>query len=224
MDRTWLEAELAAGRSIESIARQVGRHPSTVAYWVEKHDLISTLASKHAARGGIAKDQLEELVALGLTIEQLAGELGMSGTSVRHWLRRYGLRTRRAREISGDVAKRTVVVRECARHGWTDFVLTKSRGTHRCRLCRVEHVSNRRRRVKELLINEAGGACQVCGYARYVGALQFHHLDPGQKVFALSSRGLARSLDSARQEAAKCALLCANCHAEVEAGIATIAA
>jgi IS30 family transposase len=32
MDRDWLEAQLSAGRSIESIAREVGKSPSTVGY------------------------------------------------------------------------------------------------------------------------------------------------------------------------------------------------
>ncbi len=54
MEREWLERELAAGRSIEAIAREVGRDPSTVAYWVNKHGLTSQHAPKHAARGGIA--------------------------------------------------------------------------------------------------------------------------------------------------------------------------
>ena len=49
MDRDWLEAQLAAGRSIESIAREVGKHPSTVGYWVKKHGLA--LAARGAARG-----------------------------------------------------------------------------------------------------------------------------------------------------------------------------
>jgi hypothetical protein len=30
------------------------------------------------------------------------------------------------------------------------------------------------------------------------------------------------ALEAARAEAAKCVLLCANCHAEVEAGVATV--
>jgi hypothetical protein len=51
-----------------------------------------------------------------------------------------------------------------------------------------------------------------------MAALEFHHLDPGQKEFALSVRGLTRSLEEVRREAAKCIVLCANCHAEVEAG------
>ena len=45
MDRATLETQLAEGRSIESIARETGRAASTVAYWVNKHGLMS----QHAA-------------------------------------------------------------------------------------------------------------------------------------------------------------------------------
>ena len=69
---------------------------------------------------------------------------------------------------------------------------------------------------------EAGGRCVICGYDRFAGALQFHHVDPAGKAFALSTQGVARSLEKARAEAGKCVLLCANCHAEVEAGLASI--
>ena len=96
-------------------------------------------------------------------------------------------------------------------------------GRWRFKRCRVAAVSQRRRRVKAILVAEAGGACVICGYSRYAGALQFHHLDPAVKQFELAGAGLARSLERARREAAKCVLLCANCHAEIEGGIATIA-
>ena len=58
--------------------------------------------------------------------------------------------------------------------------------------------------------------------ARSTAALHFHHVDPSEKEFAALPRGLTRSIAEARAEAAKCVLLCANCHAEVEAGVATI--
>jgi hypothetical protein len=51
-----------------------------------------------------------------------------------------------------------------------------------------------------------------------MAALQFHHLRPDEKQFSLGRKGVARSLEKARAEARKCVLLCANCHAEVEAG------
>ncbi len=53
-------------------------------------------------------------------------------------------------------------------------------------------------------------------------ALQFHHLDPRTKEFSLAVAGVTRSLDRMRSEVAKCVLLCATCHAEVEAGYARV--
>jgi hypothetical protein len=73
--------------------------------------------------------------------------------------------------------------------------------------------------VRRILVAEAGGSCAVCGYDRCEWNLHFHHVDPTQKSFAMtmaSGKGLA----AYRAEASKCVLLCANCHGEVEAGIA----
>ena len=115
---------------------------------------------------------------------------------------------------------RAVVIRECPSHGWTDYVRTGARGFYRCPECTTERVATRRRRVKEILVAEAGGRCALCGYDIYIGALQFHHQDPAE---ALRDRPLRRTHAShwmkCAQEARKCVLLCANCHAEVEAGL-----
>jgi hypothetical protein len=102
---------------------------------------------------------------------------------------------------------------------WAGQLSARPRGTYRCKLCRQEQVADRRRRVKRILVDEAGGSCALCGYDRCVAALQFHHLDPTEKCFALSSEGSTRGIDAARAEARKCVLLCGNCHAEVEAGV-----
>ena len=63
----WLASQLAAGRSIESIARELGRDPSTVAYWVNKHGLVSAHAPRHAPRGPIPRETLVALVEQGLS-------------------------------------------------------------------------------------------------------------------------------------------------------------
>ena len=104
----------------------------------------------------------------------------------------------------------------CIHHGEAEFWL-EARGIYRCLKCRSEAVSRRRRRLKEILVEEAGGKCAVCGYDRHIGALQFHHREPSVKAFGFSDRGFTRSLDVVRAEAKKCVLLCSNCHAEVEA-------
>jgi transposase-like protein len=222
VDREWLREQLAAGRSIEAIAREVGRHPSSVAYWVNKHGLASMHAVKHSAKGPVERVVLEQLVEERLTIEQIGRRLGIGSAAVRHWLRKYGLRTARARRGSSETPVDREVIRECQRHGWTVFVVSGTDKRLRCKRCRSDHVSARRRRVKAILVAEAGGCCQLCGYDRYAGALQFHHRDPTEKAFGLATQGVARSLSRARAEVIKCILLCANCHAEVEGGLANI--
>ena len=77
--------------------------------------------------------------------------------------------------------------------------------------------------MKEILVAEAGGQCALCGYSRCLAALEFHHVDPSTKRFAVAREGITRSIAKAREEARKCVLLCGNCHAEVEAGVATLA-
>jgi transposase len=222
MEREALAAQLAEGRSIEAIARACGRAPSTVAYWVNKHSLTSSHAARHAPRGGIERERLVALVEEGLSIRAMSERVGVSYTTVRHWLRRFGLQTPRGRRLSSTAVARATAAAEavvdCPVHGPTRHV-RRSDGGMRCLACRSDAVSRRRRTVKALLVAEAGGACVLCGYASSPAALHFHHLDPAQKSFALGPTGVTRSLDVARAEAAKCVLLCATCHAEVESGV-----
>jgi excisionase family DNA binding protein len=226
--RVWtqrvLEGYLREGLSLDKIGELTARHPTTVGYWVKRHRLAAVHRDRHAARGGIDKNTLAGLVDAGLTTREIAERLGFSQSTVRHWLRRHGLRTHRARreETHGvrgvDDSRRTMV---CRRHGSTDFWLDNG-GIYRCLRCRSEAVA-RRRRLKEILVSEAGGRCTICGYDRYVGALQFHHRDSAEKRFGVGERGLTRWLAAVRAEVAKCVLLCANCHAEVEGGIVNAA-
>ena len=147
-----------------------------------------------------------------------------ASSTVRHWLRKHNLRTHRSRRADSGGVRAVDPDRrfqECERHGTTEFWL-EARGIYRCLRCRSEAVARRRRRLKEILVEEAGGSCSICGYDRYVGALQFHHRDGAVKAFGLGDRGLTRSLAAVRAEAAKCVLLCGNCHSEVEAGIVKV--
>src|SRR3954453_20785534 len=101
MDRDWLGARVGRRGAIEGIAREVGRDPSTVAHWVNKYELRSRHAARHAARGALSREDLEPLVASGMSIRQIARELERSPTTIRHWLRQHGLRT-----TSGQLSRR----------------------------------------------------------------------------------------------------------------------
>lgn len=82
-----------------------------------------------------------------------------------------------------------------------------------CTTCRGKKARNAR---KMKLIELNGGKCSNCGYNKCSKALQFHHIDPKDKLFALSAY-LHLALDTLMKEAKKCILLCANCHAELHA-------
>jgi hypothetical protein len=221
MEKADLQEFLARGMSLAQIGRIVGLEESTVGYWVKKHGLAPVYREKHRARGAIPRDVLETLVERGRTIQEMADELERGTNSIRHWLKKYGLSTARARcnpPLSKDPNRPRYATRKCLKHGPAKFIL-ENRGYYRCMTCHSERVASWRRRAKRKLAEEAGGRCALCGYDSYMGALQFHHLDRSTKSFQLSLRGITCSIEKLRAEAAKCVLLCANCHAEVEGGV-----
>jgi transposase len=224
MDRASLERLLEQGLSLAEIGRRFDLHESTVSHWAAKYGLQAVNRTKHAPKGGLTRDELEPLVELGMSIAKIAEKVSLSKAAVRYWMKRYGLKTqsppggRRSAEsqeaIDRGVTRATMI---CAHHGKSEFALD-ARGYYRCVHCRSAAVARRRRKLKLTLIREAGGACRLCGYSRCPSALEFHHMEPLEKSFGLSAKGVARSLAKAREEARKCVLLCATCHAEVEAG------
>lgn len=83
----------------------------------------------------------------------------------------------------------------------------------------IKAVAKRRRLIKQKAIDYKGGQCQICGYDKYPGALELHHLDPSNKVFGIGEQGHSRSWERVKLELDKCILVCANCHREISAGL-----
>ena len=215
---------ISDGCSLDEIGRRTGRHASTVSYWLEKYGIDAAGRDRHRPRGGLDRELLTPLVARDMTVAEIAARVERSPTTVRYWLRFHGLQTSRAaRRRAGGVGgaePSPSVTRVCSTHGAVDHAWRGTR--YRCRRCTSDAVTKYRRGVKQRLVDEAGGACRLCGYDRCLAALEFHHLDPATKRFSVSTKGVSRAFDTVRDEAAKCVLLCANCHAEVEAGISIL--
>ncbi|QDH46571.1 hypothetical protein LAh6_60 [Aeromonas phage LAh_6] len=98
----------------------------------------------------------------------------------------------------------------CNKHG--KITPTKS---GRCGSCMVEAVKKRRYKIKQMAVDYKGGKCEKCGYDKFIGALEFHHLDPEQKDFSLGDKGYTRSWDKIKDELDKCIMVCSNCHKEI---------
>ena len=79
----------------------------------------------------------------------------------------------------------------------------------------INAVAKRRKALRIKAIEYLGGQCSKCGYKKYGGALEFHHLDNHKKDFGLSANGITRSWERTKKELSKCILLCANCHREL---------
>lgn len=225
MEKGLLEECLAKGMSLDAIGELVKKHPSTVSYWLKKHGLTAVGAARHAPKGRIDPDRLRELVGTGASIREIAEEMEAGYSTIRHWLDRLELETERSvRRKESDAARRAGLKKaylRCRMHGHTLF-FERPEGGYRCAKCNTKAVSERRRKVKRMLVQEAGGRCVMCGFDEHPAALQFHHLDPLTKDFHLGHQGVTRSLARMRSETLKCILLCANCHALVEAGVAKV--
>lgn len=83
----------------------------------------------------------------------------------------------------------------------------------------IKAVSKRRKLIKQKAIDYKGGQCQICGYKKYQGALELHHLDPNNKHFGIGQYGHSRSWERVKRELDKCVLVCANCHRELSVGL-----
>lgn len=75
------------------------------------------------------------------------------------------------------------------------------------------NVINWKKEKKKLLVEYKGGKCERCGYDKCIAALEFHHKNPKEKDFSISTNSL--SFEKMKLEVDKCELLCANCHREV---------
>lgn len=83
---------------------------------------------------------------------------------------------------------------------------------------RVKSVTKRRIKIKEDAVKYKGGKCIKCGYNKYIGALEFHHINQDEKDFEISN-GNCKSWDKIIIELDKCILLCSNCHRELHGNI-----
>lgn len=80
-----------------------------------------------------------------------------------------------------------------------------------------EIITQFRQKRKRDLITLYGGKCSLCGYNKSIKALEFHHIKPQDKKYALGT-GNCHKLQDDLIEAKKCLLVCANCHREIHDG------
>ena len=72
-------------------------------------------------------------------------------------------------------------------------------------------------RNKIICVEYLGSICVDCGDSLHPSKMQFHHREPSEKEYGISSKlSNGWSLDRLKPELDKCDLLCSNCHAYIE--------
>ncbi len=100
--------------------------------------------------------------------------------------------------------------------------INRQRNRHYCYNCIPEGIPSDKRQLakarafKHFLVEYKGGKCEICGYNKCEGALDFHHKNPQEKDVEISKWDFNYNQDIQiyLKEVDKCMLLCANCHRE----------
>lgn len=152
---------------------------------------------------------LKEACESGASISKMAARFGRSKTTIRWWLKKYGLQT--SYRFKATQVGQKCVCPYCEKQ----YVFDPTKG-HSLTICNSCLVLRRKYEVKAKLVSVLGGECSRCKYAKCIGALQFHHPDD-TKEFGVAGN-YNRAFRTLLKEAKKCQLLCANCHAEIHFG------
>ena len=148
------------------------------------------------------KSELENYVNDGMTIRNIAKLKKVSYTSIRYWLQRYQLKTRGRKKPFN-----------CHRCGETNSKNFYGRQKSLCKKCRDKDALKLQKDKRIYAIKKLGGKCSKCGYSKYIGSLDIHHLDPNKKDSNFHQMR-SWSYNKIDRELTDCVILCANCHRE----------
>ena len=150
------------------------------------------------------KNILNEYVSRGLSTRAIAKKIGKTQSTVKYWLKKYGLKT-----------SCSVIIKKhkCITCGDTNRENFYGKMKQQCKFCFNENAKERFRENRRRAIEYKGSKCEICGYKRCKYALEFHHLHSEKKDKNFKTMR-AWSWERAKKEIANCQLLCANCHRE----------
>ena len=149
---------------------------------------------------------LKEQVDAGLSQREIANKFSCSQGRIKHWLRKYGLKTHR-----GENPKKEHKCLTCGENDSDKFYI---RIKQKCKSCMNKDDIIRKKQYKADAVKKMGGECSKCGYNKCLDALEFHHIDPSKKDPNFNATRY-RTWESRKEELSNCILLCANCHREV---------
>lgn len=165
------------------------------------------------------KTEMEKYIEDGLSFNQISKESGKSLTTIRYWAKKHNIKSDFVTFKEQDKVEygETRFCPKCKKNVDTkNFYQRRGRenSSTYCKPCTSEQTLERMRKLKIKSVEYKGGCCVRCGYKKYYGSLDFHHLDPSKKDFNLGNCRLT-SFEKIKSELDKCILVCSNCHREI---------
>lgn len=170
------------------------------------------------------KEILETLINEGKSLNQVSKDTGKSLTTIRYWVKKYDLKSTHKpfklieKKVFGDFRYCSGCKKDCPIDQFYQRRGIKNASTY-CKSCTTKQTLKRMQKLKKTMVDYKGGECSICGYKKYLGALEFHHLDPNKKDFNLAHMKKYSFDERVKNELDKCILVCSNCHRELHGKI-----
>jgi len=149
------------------------------------------------------KDVLIRLIDENLSQRQIAAKFNRSQATVKYWLKKHGLKTKRGPRGLWLIpeAQSGFLCRVCNKP-----IPKKIRRRFRCGSCNTRV---RRHRTKARAVALMGGACLDCGWSGPLAGFDFHHVHGKDFNIGMVAN---RAWHIIENELKKCVLLCRTCH------------
>lgn len=154
------------------------------------------------------KSVLESYISKGNSIRNIASEENVSGSTVRYWLNKYGIKTfKYQKQIELKHPKKC----KCGETRPDKFYGNKRTI---CGKCHNKYTTIKGEERKTQAVKYLGGKCKECGYNKCIQALDIHHVDSSKKDISFKYKR-SWGWERLKKELKGCILLCANCHREL---------
>jgi hypothetical protein len=184
--------------------------------------------------------KIQELRGLGFSAESIGKKIGCASSTVLYhtsddYKQKMNAPHKRGhgKRLDDDLKNQIV---EMIKLGYSNRKISRTIGVHYATVGKYKNPEirenakqkskkYRKQHISVLLKKERGSRCQICGFDKHDKCLDFHHKIPKDKKFGIAQAHrdpIANTDQKIREEAAKCILVCKNCHALIHAGVIQI--
>jgi len=165
------------------------------------------------------KEYLERMIVEGVSIQEISRRENKCYSTIQYWINKYELKSifnnfKGNKRFCMNGERRCPKCEKMIRIENFNNKNGVIGSSSYCKKCTTEQSLSRMRKLKQQMVDYKGGCCQKCGYDKYIGALEFHHINPEEKDFNPSHLKKYTFDDRVKNELDKCVLLCSNCHRE----------